>query len=122
MADINSFAFTGRLGSDAQIKKTPNGKQYMEMSAAVNTGYGDYKKTLWVKVKQWGERTSNVAPIFTKGSLIGGVGELGVNEWSGKDGQMHTDIEITCMNINLLTKKSEAAAGTEPADDEEPVF
>ena len=31
MSDLSSYAFTGRLGADAQVKRTPNGKTYMEM-------------------------------------------------------------------------------------------
>ena len=118
MASLNNFNFTGRLGQDAQVKRTPNGKVYMEVSAAVDTGYGDYKKTLWIKVKQWGERVNNIAPIFTKGSLIAGNGELSLNEWEGKDGVLHTDVEVTCMNVNLLSSKRAEAAEPE----EETVF
>ena len=108
MADINSFSFTGRLGADAAVKTLPSGKHVMEMSVAINTGYGDYKKTLWAKVKVWGEKVNNIAPIFTKGALIGGSGELGTNVWTGKDNSEHTDIEITCMSVNVLSSKKPA--------------
>lgn len=123
MADVNSWAFTGRLGADAQIKSTPNGKTYMEMSAAVTIGYGQYKKTLWVKVKQWGDRTKDLAGMFTKGALIGGAGELSTNTWTDKDGKERTDLEVTCNSIQILSskKKEEGEQGSsEPESD--PVF
>ena len=123
MADLNQFSFTGRLGADAVVKKTPNGKTYMEMSVAVGTGYGDYKKTLWVKVKQWGERVNNIVGIFTKGALVAGSGELSTNQWTGKDNTEHTDLEVTCMNIQILSSKKSDAKNTEGTEDtEEPVF
>lgn len=125
MADLSSYAFTGRLGADAQVKKTPNGKTYMEMSVAITTGYGDYKKTLWVKVKQWGERVNNIVGIFTKGALITACGEPSVNEWDGKDGVHHANIEVNCMNVQILSsKKSDASEDTVPETDEngDPVF
>ena len=105
MADLSSYAFTGRLGADAQIKRTPNGKTYMEMSVAVTTGYGDYKKTLWIKVKQWGERVNNIVGIFTKGALVSACGEPSINEWDGKDGSHHASLEVNCMNIQILSSK-----------------
>lgn len=118
MADLSSYAFTGRLGADAQIKRTPNGKTYMEMSVAVTTGYGDYKKTLWIKVKQWGERVNNIVGIFTKGALVSACGEPSINEWDGKDGSHHASLEVNCMNIQILSSKKSTADGNTITDDE----
>lgn len=123
MADLSSYAFTGRLGADAQVKKTPNGKTYMEMSVAVTTGYGEYKKTLWIKVKQWGERVNNIVGIFTKGALIAAYGEPSINEWDGKDGSHHASIEVNCMNVQILSsKKAVADENADTAESEEITF
>ena len=119
MADLSSYAFTGRLGADAQVKKTPNGKTYMEMSVAVTTGYGDYKKTLWIKVKQWGERVNNIVNIFTKGALVSACGEPSINEWDGKDGTHHASLEVNCMNVQILSSKKPAADEITAATDDE---
>lgn len=126
MADLSCYAFTGYLGADAQVKQTPNGKTYMEMSVAVSTGYGEYKKTLWIKVKQWGERVNNVVGIFTKGALITACGEPSINEYVSKDGTHHVNIEVNCMNVQILSSKK-PAADNEPAVDNgessgDPVF
>lgn len=118
MSDLSSYSFTGRLGADAQVKKTPNGKAYMEMSVAVTTGYGDYKKTIWIKVKQWGERVNNIVDIFTKGALIAACGEPTINEWDGKDGTHHANIEVNCMNVQILSSKK-STADSDTADDGE---
>lgn len=120
MADLSSYAFTGRLGADAQVKKTPNGKTYMEMSVAVSTGYGEYKKTLWIKVKQWGERVNNIVGIFTKGALITVCGEPSINEWDGKDGKHHANIEVNCMNVQILSSKKSADDNAAASDGDLP--
>lgn len=119
MADLSSYAFTGRLGADAQVKRTPNGKTYMEMSVAVTTGYGEYKKTLWIKVKQWGERVNNIVGIFTKGALITACGEPSINEWDGKDGSHHANLEVNCMNVQILSSKKPAVDEFTAATDDE---
>lgn len=123
MADLNSFAFTGRLTKDAQIKNV-NGKTLMELDVANNIGYGDYAKTNWLKVKMWGERANNIVPIFKKGALVTGQGELSTNEWtSSNTGEKHVDIVITVMNVQLLaSKKSETSEVPEKEDDKDPVF
>lgn len=119
MADLSSYAFTGRLGADAQVKKTSNGKTYMEMSVAVTTGYGEYKKTLWVKAKQWGERVNNIANIFTKGALISACGEPSINEWDDKGGTYHANLEVNCMNVQILSSKKSTTDGSTATDESE---
>ena len=121
MADINNYAFTGRVGADAKVKQLPSGKYVMEVSVANNTGYGDYKKTLWLKVKMWGDRVNNIYQLFTKGAIVGGCGEIGTNTWEGKDGTQHTDIEVTVRDLQLLYKardgqQSEPEQGDYPED------
>lgn len=121
MADINGFSFTGRLGADAKVNTTPNGKTYMELSVANTTGFGDYKKTNWFKVKQWGERVNNIAGIFKKGALVGGTGELNINTWQGQDNAEHTSVEITCQNVQILSSKKDTAESdstTEPVPED----
>jgi single-strand DNA-binding protein len=113
MADLSNYSFTGRLGADAQIKTTPNGKTYMEMSVAVSTGYGDYKNTLWIKAKQWGDRVSNIVDIFKKGVLVAASGEPKLNEWDGKDGTHHATLEVTCTNIQILSSKKDSGGSEE---------
>jgi single-strand DNA-binding protein len=114
MSDINAFTFTGRLGADAKVKTFPSGKSMMECSVANNTGYGDYAKTNWLKVKMYGDRVKNISQIFTKGALVGGTGELTTDTWEGKDGLQHTDIVVSVLNLQLLSKPRDS----KPVDEE----
>lgn len=110
MTDLNEFIFTGRLGADAVTKKLLTGATVLEVSAAINTGYGDFKKTLWVKLQRFGDRMPNVCPIFTKGSLVSGEGSLSTNEWQGADGAQHFDVVVNCAKLNLIMQKGGAAS------------
>lgn len=107
MADINKWIFTGRLGADTVVKTIPSGKTVVEMSVAINSGFGQYAKTLWVKAKMWGDRGINIAPILKKGALIGIEGEPDVNVWTGKDGQAHADLEVRVASVQLLHSKKD---------------
>ena len=117
MADINNFTFTGRLGSDAIYKTLASGKGLLECSVANNTGFGDYAKTNWLKVKMWGDRGSKVAQFLKKGSLIGGAGEVTQETWTGKDGVEHTDLIVTCMNVQILAGAKADKSEPEPSDE-----
>ena len=123
MADLNSFAFTGRCTKDATVK-TVNGKTLMEVDVANNIGYGDYAKTNWLKVKMWGDRCNNIVGIFKKGSLVTGQGELSTNEWtSNNTGEKHVDLVITVMNLQILaSKKADGTTAADQPDESDAVF
>ena len=123
MADLNCWAITGRLAKDAEFKTLPSGKSVLECNVAVNTGFGAYKKTTWVKVQQWGDRGANIAPYLTKGSQITCSGELTINQWEGKqDAQLHTDLVLSVMSIQLLSSKPATSSEAVPVSEDDAVF
>jgi len=124
MADLNSFTFTGRLTKDAQLKTLSTGKQLLEANVAVNTGFGEYRKTLYVKVNLWGARGEKVAGFMKKGGLIGAIGVLSKNVWQGNDGLEHTDLVVDAADLQMLSnKRTEAESSTEESSTEEgPTF
>lgn len=107
MADINVMTFTGRLTSDATYKVTTTGKCLLTMNVAVNTGFGQYSKTVFLKVQQWGERGAKVCPFCKKGQLIGGSGELSTNSWTTSNGNARTDLVVDVLSFQLLGSKKE---------------
>ena len=121
MADLNNITVTGRLGADAVVKTTPNGKYIMEVPIAVNIGYGDYRKTIWFKVRQFGERVNNIVGLFTKGSLVAVSGEFDTDEWTGKDSVEHKDLVIKASSLNLLYQKADESKPQETVDESDVV-
>ena len=83
---MNKIIVTGALGRDAELKSLSNGKNVLEFSIAVNSGYGDNKKTYWWKAKIFGDRSAKLVEHFVKSTklLIEGVPEL--REYEAKDG------------------------------------
>lgn len=112
MADLSNLSFTGCCTKDAEVKNV-NGKTLVEISVANNVGIGQYAKTNWLKVKWWGDRAANAAPIFKKGCLVAGNGELSLDEYTGKDGINHANLAVNVMGLQLLRKPKDAAQVTE---------
>ncbi|MBR6135041.1 MAG: single-stranded DNA-binding protein [Clostridia bacterium] len=119
MADLSKYLFTGRLGNDAVVRTTPNGKKVMEMSVAVNTGYGEYKETMWIKVNVWGDKVDTLAPMFTKGAIVAGAGEPKVNSWVNKNNETQAELQVRCLNVEILSskKKDEAPSAEQTSPD-----
>lgn len=126
MADLNSFTFTGRLTQDAIIRTLASGKKVLTANVAVNTGFGEYKKTLYLKVQQWGDRGEKLIPYLKKGQLIGGQGEMSRSEWKNKEGKQYVDFVVDVMSIQLLgsaqSKTTASEAESESSVEEELVF
>ena len=112
MADINCFAFTGRLTKDASIRTLASGKKVLTVDVAVNTGFGEYRKALYIKVQQWGDRGVSIAPYLKKGQFIGGTGELSRNEW-GDEGNKKVDFIVDVLSIQLLGSKPQNSTSSD---------
>ena len=59
MMDINNCTFTGRLGSDVELKQTQNGKSVARFRLAV----GGFRKdeTYWLDFEAWGKMAETLA-------------------------------------------------------------
>lgn len=123
MADLNSFAFTGRCTQDATIREIASGKKVLSVNIAVNTGYGDYKKTLFIKAQMWGERGEKVLNYLKKGQMIAGQGEMSRSEWTSKEGKQYVDFVVDVNNIQLLSTGGCSCKKDEPPPEpEDPTF
>ena len=104
MADVNNCTFTGRLTRDAERKTLPTGTVLVTFDMAINTGWGDYAKTLFLTVNVWGKQGENIQQYLTKGKLVGATGELEVQQWvSQKDGTEHKKNVLGQAKVTLLS-------------------
>ena len=117
MSDLNCFSFTGRLTQDATVRTLASGKKVVTANAAVNTGYGEYKKTLFVKLQMWGDHGEKVVQYLTKGKYIAASGELSRSEWQTREGKQMVDFVVDVRAINLVGSKPQEQAGQQNAPD-----
>lgn len=97
-----TMILTGRLGKDAELRKTTGGTEVCSWSMAYDTGYGDNKKSHWVKCSLFGKRAAKLAEMLTKGTLVEVVGEPVVSAWSDKQTkEARGQIELTVMEVKL---------------------
>lgn len=76
-----------RIGKDAELRSV-GGKAVLNMSVAYDVGYGDNKKTQWMRLAMWGDRAEKLAHHFTKGKqLVIRAEDVHVREFDGKDGR-----------------------------------
>lgn len=101
------------LGKDAVTRHTAAGKAVTGFSAAIDSGFGDKKQTIWLDCSIWGERGEKLAAYLVKGSKHLIQGELGTCEYEGK-----TYITVDVKEVKLGAKSGQSES--RPAQRQEP--
>jgi single-strand DNA-binding protein len=111
---LNTYTFTGRLGSDAELKFTQGGTPIWTARVAVDYGWGDNKGTSWINAKSLGKHAEALGKLdLQKGAAIGGTGELQVREYDKKDGGKGISVECLVNKIELLGPKPDSGNGAQ---------
>jgi single-strand DNA-binding protein len=101
----------GRLTADAKVNETKAGKKVVNFSIAINDTYKAkgsdevQKITTYVNCAYW--INAGIAPYLTKGSLVECAGRIGVNVWTGKDGDAKATLTFHVNSIKLHGKSGE---------------
>lgn len=106
---MNVFNAIGRIAKDAEVRFTQSGKPVTSWSLAVDSGYGDHKKTTWVDCQLWGERGQKIAGHLHKGDRLGVSGEITLDEYIGRDGSKQKTLKLRVNEVTLCSDKREVA-------------
>jgi single-strand DNA-binding protein len=109
---MNKFICIGNLTKDVEMRTTQSGKAVANINVAVNYGYGEGKKTLFMRAIAWEKKAESVSNL-TKGKKILLEGRLEQTEWTDKSGNKQTSIQLTVENIEFLSPKEESEKGYE---------
>jgi single-strand DNA-binding protein len=110
----------GNLGSDPEMRYTPNGRAVTQFNVAVNQSTknqqtGEWvEETDWFRVSVWGDRAERMAESLRKGNKVFVEGRFRTREFEGRDGQKRTALEITAdsiVNLERRPRDEEASFG-----------
>ena len=107
---MNIFTCTARLGRDAEVRVTQGGLSICQFAGAVDAGYGDKKKTVWIRFSLFGKRAEGQLPSYlTKGTQVAVSGELSTSEWTDKEGNQKFALECNVQSLDLIGGRPESA-------------
>lgn len=113
---MNSVNITGRVGQDIELRYTPAGKAVCNVNLAVEEGFGDNKKTIWLDVTIWDKQAETAQKYVHKGDMVGITGRLSQDEWDDKTtGKKMTKIKVICESMTLLPNGKREEGGAPPA-------
>ena len=94
---MNRVIMMGRLTKDPELRRTGSGVAVASFSVAVDRDYGPKdgeKVTDFFDCVAWRQTGEYISKYFTKGRMIVLEGRLERREWTDKNGQKRTSVEI----------------------------
>ena len=112
-----------RLGRDAELRTTPNGKQVCNLALAYNYGRRDDSgetPSQWIDASIWGERAEALAPYLLKGSMhLFTIGDVHIETFTDRDGNERPKLVGIVSDVELGPKREsgtqQQAAAPRPA-------
>jgi len=122
MASLNKMIIIGNLGSDPEMRFTPNGNPVTSFRVATNRVYttaeGERKEeTEWFAVVAWNRLAEQCNQFLTKGRLVYAEGRLRTHTWESQDGQKHYRPEIIANRVIFLDRQAAAPLLEERAEE-----
>lgn len=115
---MNSVNIIGRLADAVELRYTASSKAVANITLAVDDGFGDNKKTLWIGVTLWGKTAEIAAEHAVKGQKLGITGRLSQEEYEDKaTGKKVRKTHVTAESLDLLEKPRGESQGPSPARD-----
>ena len=107
MASLCKVTLIGNLGSDPEMRYTPDGKPVTSFRMATNHRYttsaGETREeTDWIRITVWGKQSEKCNQFLTKGQQVYVEGRLHAHNWQGQDGQTRTSLEVTADRVVFL--------------------
>ncbi len=118
MASVNKMIIIGNLGSEPEMRFTPNGNPVTSFRVATNWSYttsqGERREeTEWFTVVAWKKLAEQCNQFLTKGKLIYAEGRLRTHTWDGQDGEKRSRNEIVADRVTFLPNVAAASSPEE---------
>ncbi len=100
----------GNVGTDPEMRYTPNGNPVTSFTVATNRRYttaeGEQREeTEWFTVSAWNRLGETINQYLTKGRRVYVEGRLKSSTWTGNDGEARFRNEITANQILMLDRE-----------------
>lgn len=122
MLTLNKVMIIGNVGTDPEMRFTPNGNPVTSFRVATNWVYttpeGERKQeTEWFTVVAWNRLAENCNQFLGKGQRVYAEGRLRTRTWEGQDGQRRSRSEVIANRVLFLDKQALAPLPVEGTDE-----
>ena len=109
---VNKVILIGNLGSDPEVRYTPNGAPVANFSLATNESWNDkdgqrQERTEWHRLVLWSKLAEIAGQYLKKGNKIYVEGRLQTRSWDDQSGQKRYMTEIVVNDMQMLDSRGE---------------
>lgn len=129
MMSLNKVMLIGNVGTDPEMRFTPNGNPVTSFRIATTRTYtspeGERKQeTDWFTVVTWNKLAETCNQFLAKGRRAYVEGRLQTRTWEGQDGQRRQRMEVVASRVIFLDRQQPGPSAVEetvPEDTDEDV-
>ena len=114
---LNRVVIMGRLVRDPELRRTQSGVSVTSFRLACDSDFKSQsgeRTTTWIDVVAWRQSAEFVSKYFAKGRMAVVEGRLQSRDWTDKDGNKRTTIEIVADNVYFGDSRREGDGGYNP--------
>lgn len=110
---VNKVILIGNLGSDPEVRYTPDGVPVANFSLATTESWNDrntgerQERTEWHRLVIWRRQAEVAQQYLKKGSKIYVEGKLQTRSWDDQSGQKRYTTEIVVFDMQMLDSRGE---------------
>jgi single-strand DNA-binding protein len=113
MANLNKVMIIGNVGTDPEMRFSPNGNPVTTFRIATSriftTSEGERRQeTEWFTVVTWSKLAESCNQFLTKGRRAYVEGRLRTRSWESQDGQRRSRVEIVADRVLFLDRGATA--------------
>lgn len=95
-----------RIGRDADLRHTANGKAVIGLACVYDIGWGDNKKAQWLEAVIWGKQAEGLAQYLLKGKqVVIYADDVELETYKKGDGSEGSKLKCRVINIDLTDSK-----------------
>ena len=114
---VNKVILIGNLGSDPEVRYTPDGVPVANFSLATTESWNDrntgerQERTEWHRLVIWSKLAEIAGQYLKKGSKLYVEGKLQTRSWDDQSGQKRYTTEIRVFDMQMLDSRGEGGGG-----------
>ena len=111
--NLNKAIIAGRLTADPELKTTPSGLSVTSFTVAVDRRFGKEKQTDFINCVAWRSTAEFITKYFSKGNSICVCGSIQTRNYTDKNGNKRTAVEVVAEEATFCEGKKNTAEGAE---------
>ena len=112
---MNSVFIIGNLTRDPELRTVDSGAEVATFTVAVNRRVRNDapQQTDYFRCSAWGNLAGICSQYLHKGNKVYIAGPVRARAYTGSDGNAHASLEVTVREMEFLTPKGAAKAGSD---------